>query len=278
MEKIKNGKKLLYIVTFCILISGMTVFAANDVGVSDNGTGTVNVTYNNKDNKKIAIRVIKSGSSTLYTYYVSGKTINLDVPMTLGNGTYKISVYKNTTGNSYTKLSEEMVKLNLSNDKMPFLSSSQLVDWNTKNEAIKQATKLVKDCKTDNDKIKQIYKYIVENFSYDFDKYKTLSSNADYIPDIDKIYKAKKGICYDISSLMASMLRSQSVATKLVTGYPTNPSLPTGTYHAWNKAYDSAKSSWIIIDATTDMQLYKKVDYSAMAKKSKEYSKEKYVY
>lgn len=274
----KIWKKLVCMFAVSVLIFGVSAFAAGDVEISDNGTGTVNITYHNPDNKMIAIQVVKSGTSNPYKYFASGKTINVDVPMTLGNGTYKVGVYKNTTGNKYSPLSEETIKLNLSNDKAPFLSSSQLVDWNTKNAAIKQATKLTKSCKTDNDKIKEIYKYIVENFSYDFDKLKQLSSNSNYIPDIDKVYKAKKGICYDISSLMASMLRSQSVATKLVTGYPTNSNLPANTYHAWNKAYDSAKGSWLIIDATTDMQLYKKVDYSAMAKKSKEYSKESLVY
>ena len=64
-----------------------------------------------------------------------------------------------------------------------------------------------------------------------------------------------KGICFDYASLMAGLLRSQGIPTKLVVGY-------SGTaYHAWISVYlDEAGwvdniiefdgSSWSLMDPT----------------------------
>ena len=47
-----------------------------------------------------------------------------------------------------------------------------------------------------------------------------------------------KGICFDYAALMAAMLRSQSIPTRLVTGY-------AGTaYHAWIDVW-SETEGWI---------------------------------
>ena len=68
------------------------------------------------------------------------------------------------------------------------------------------------------------------------------------MPDIDAVLAEKKGICFDYAALMAAMLRSQGVPTKLVTGY-------TGSsYHAWISTY-SEETGWvegvIFFDGTT---------------------------
>lgn len=277
-EKVKVLKNIIFICILTFIMSGVSTKAASTATITDNKDGTATITYANSENKRIAVEVKKNGSTNGYKYFVSGKNIEVCVPMTMGNGTYTVSVYKNTTGNRYTSLSQKSISLKLKDEKSVYLTSTQYIDWSTKNEAIKQATKLTKSCKSDYDKMKVIYKHIVENYSYDFDKLKKLSSTASYVPSVNDTYKSKKGICFDIASLNAAMLRSQGVETKLIMGYPTNPAMASGTYHAWNKAYNSANKTWVIMDSTTDMQLYKKVDYKAMSKNKKQYSDERYVY
>ena len=72
----------------------------------------------------------------------------------------------------------------------------------------------------------------------------TLEELMDYIsedlnlPNLDQIYKRKKGICFDYAAVMTAMLRSQGVPTKLVIGYTGN------AYHAWVNVY-SKKRGWI---------------------------------
>ena len=64
------------------------------------------------------------------------------------------------------------------------------------------------------------------------------NTEAGYIPDIDNTMKTKKGICFDYASLMAAMLRSQNIPTKLVVGYSGD------AYHAWISVY-LHESGWI---------------------------------
>ena len=274
----KKIAAILFLSVITLLITGKSASAANNVDIKDNGDGTVTVNYINTAEKTIAVQVQQTGSNVKYNYFCMDKKVDVDIPLTQGNGEYTIMVLKQTSGSKYARLDSRIIDLNLKDEKSAFLTSCQIIDWDSKNAAIKEASKLTKSSKDDYDKIKKIYKYIVENYSYDYDKLKELKNISNYIPDINDVYKSKKGICYDIASLNASMLRSIEIETQLVKGYPTNPVLPENTYHAWNKVYNSKTKKWIIVDATTDMQLYEKVDYKAMEKKKSQYSNETYVY
>ncbi|MDA3846892.1 MAG: transglutaminase-like domain-containing protein, partial [Vallitaleaceae bacterium] len=103
---------------------------------------------------------------------------------------------------------------------------------------------------TEDEIIDVLYSYVVENITYDYDKIETLS--YDYIPDIDQVLEDGTGICYDYSVLLASMLRSQDIPTKLIKGYTVN----TPVYHAWNEVYSSSKEEWMVVDTTFDAYYY----------------------
>lgn len=52
------------------------------------------------------------------------------------------------------------------------------------------------------------------------------------MPDVDEIsLSSGKGICFDYAALMAAMLRSQRIPTKLQVGYAGE------AYHAWISCY-----------------------------------------
>ena len=82
---------------------------------------------------------------------------------------------------------------------------------------------------------------------------------------MDKVLAEKKGICFDYASLMAAMLRSQGIPTKLVIGYAGD------AYHAWIHTYIPEKG-WIegviFFDGTT----WKLMDptYASSSKQSKQ--------
>ena len=65
---------------------------------------------------------------------------------------------------------------------------------------------------------------MISKYKYDRKLAKTVKN--DYLPNLDQIYKKKKGICFDYAAVMTAMLRSQGVPTKLVIGYTGN------AYHA----------------------------------------------
>ena len=58
---------------------------------------------------------------------------------------------------------------------------------------------------------------------------KTVTSG--YLPNVDTILQSKKGICFDYAAVMATMLRTQGIPTKLVVGYAGS------AYHAWVSVY-----------------------------------------
>ena len=94
---------------------------------------------------------------------------------------------------------------------------------------MKKAAALTKKVKNPLKKVEKVYNYVVKNYTYDKQKAKTVKSG--YVPNLDKVLKAKKGICFDYASTMAGMLRSQGVPCKLVIGYAGE------AYHAWISVY-----------------------------------------
>ena len=77
--------------------------------------------------------------------------------------------------------------------------------------------------------IQSVYTYVCDNITYDVEKASTVKSG--YLPDPDETLSTGKGICFDYASLMASMLRSQGIPTRLEIGYAGD------AYHAWISTY-----------------------------------------
>lgn len=256
---------------FCaaFLYNGIKASAATTF-CKDNENGVVTITYNNKSNAKMKVAVSK-GTETYYYNLGNGKN-ELDIPLNMGNGSYKIRICKNISGTKYSVIQSNTIELDLSDEDEVFTYSNVIVNFESTDAAIKKATSLTKYCKTDAEKVKKIYEYIVKNFKYDYDKLESLS--AGYIPDIKVVYKNKKGICYDLSAIMASMLRSQGIKVKLVTGYTPN----IDTYHAWNAVYDAKTKKWYTIDTTYDVAMYKVGKKYSMKKSAKDYTDVKYQY
>ena len=243
-------KKIVIVLTVIsiLLIASTMTFADNSatvtVDLSNVSTGVVGVSYNFEEGSKIKVLVEKD--DVRYTYDLVNNEQYEYFPLQLGNGKYDISVLINTSGNNYKFLHRSSFNVNLDNSDKVFLASVQNISWDKEDEAIKLAAELTKELKTDNEKIQAIYNYVLSNFKYDYKKARTVVSN--YVPNINETVKSNKGICYDYSSVIASMLRSQGIPTKLIKGYTKN----VNGYHAWNEVYDSESKEWKVIDATYD--------------------------
>ena len=186
---------------------------------------------------KVAVQVMGPSNPEKYTYYPRTDG-NYDVlPLSDGNGTYQFVVCKNVSGTKYAQALSASITVRLDNSLAPFLRPNQYVNYSSGSQAVKKAQELVKDAKDNLSKVKVVYNWVVTNLSYDYDKAKTVKSG--YLPDVDKVMREKKGICFDYAALMSSMLRSQGVPVKLVVGYTS-----TGEYHAWINVW-SEESGWM---------------------------------
>lgn len=240
-------KKAKIFVGFLIMILILPIFytrveaKASNFNTSNLDKGYIEITY--KPNSKKAVKVQINKDNIIYNYDLGENNI---FPLQSGNGKYTVSILEHVSGTSYKVIEKDTILLNLSNDNNVYLNSIQLISWNDDMEVIKLAKKITKDSKTDMDKLKAIYKYVVT--SIDYDRKKADNVKSGYIPNIEIINKNEKGICYDYSALLAAMLRSVSVPTKLHMGYSTKSS----TYHAWNEVYLADENKWVIIDTTLD--------------------------
>lgn len=244
---------------------------------TDNKNGTINVSYNNSSGKQAVVYVEYKTNPNAQKYYyklASGNN-NLSIPLTQGNGTYVLRIMELIEGNRYTVLTAQEISLSLTSTSQIYLQSSVIVNYRVTDEVIKKAASLASGAKSDTDKIKAVYNYVIKSYKYDYTDLNKKTQTYLYVPDINLVYKNKRGICYDISVLSAAMLRSQGVVTKVITGYTPN----VDVYHAWNQVYNSSTKKWYTLDMTYDMCKYQSgVKTTTMIKKDSEYKDIVYVY
>ena len=263
------------IMSFELLMPLSTVDAATaaKVTIANNKNGTITYKYDNPDSKKTKVLVIKG--NTQYQYELKKGDNAVRIPLTEGNGTYTVLLCKQVQGTQYSIVTQNTVTLELTPTIKAFRPTHIIISFKASNTVIKKAKSLTKKYKKKEDKIKVLWKYMYKNYKYDYVKQRGLSSlTRQYIPNINTTYKTKKGICYDISSVFASMLRSVGIETKLVTGYCNK----VKGYHAWNKVYNSQTKKWYIIDCTYDLCMYRAKRSVSMKKKAKDYNTEVYQY
>lgn len=252
---------------FTIAYSSTVVNAKDFVTDNKNGTVTVYFDVTCDETVKLTVRL-----KTQYQYVLKKGVNEIVVPLTEGNGEYQIKVAKELSANRYATIESAKVKLKLDDAKSIYVIPNVVVDYRLESLAIKKADELTGSMKDESKVIDTLYNYMVENFVYDYKKISGLQEG--YIPDIDEVFKAKSGICYDYSAVFASMLRHRGIYSQLVVGYSTL----VDERHAWNKVYDASKKKWRVIDTTVDAWYYEKKKNYDMIKDNDDYDDEKYHY
>lgn len=197
------------------------------VDVSNVSSGYLAITYTG-DNPKIKVQIAKNGGTT-YTYDLNARNDFEVFPISEGDGSYNVKLFENVSGSTYAQAYSTNVEAVLQDEFIPFLYPNQYVNFNEGSEVIKVADALSAGAVSEVQVVERIYKYIISEISYDYNKAATVQ--AGYLPDVDKILELKLGICFDYAALMSSMLRSQGIPCKLVVGHAG------AQYHAWIDVY-----------------------------------------
>lgn len=171
---------------------------------------------------------------TVYTYNLSGAIDYFNLPEP--SGEYTVSIYENTTGTKYSKLYRTTFNVEEVNDHIAFLYNNQFIDFNENTLAIAKSSEVVAKATSELDKIQLIFNYVVSHLDYDHELAKTVTYG--YIPNLDEVLNSGTGICFDYAALMACMLRTQNIATKMEFGYVNE------VYHAWISVY-TEETGWI---------------------------------
>lgn len=229
------------------------------IDYSNTSDGYVMVQYTAQTSKRLKVQV--KGPATTYTYNLTaGKWETF--PLSDGNGVYQVSLFENVSGSKYALVQSISHTVTLKDEFAPFLRPNQYVDYNVASAAVAKAGELTEGMTDPMKKVAAVYDFVVKNLTYDTEKAAAVQSG--YLPVLDSVLEAKKGICFDYASLMTGMLRSQGVPCKLVVGYAGN------AYHAWINVW-SEESGWINGAIFFDGKTWQRMDptFASSAKQSK---------
>lgn len=207
-EPVRGGEKVI----------GNDYFEIDATNQSD---GYLYVTYSGD---KSAVKLqLTAHENTTYTYNLDkGDTV---IPITEGSGEYKVVLYEGIGGNEFAAAFSDNVTLEVQDEFKPFLAPNTYVWFDKNTEAVDKASELASGCTCDLEVVAEVYRFVVGNITYD--EYEAENVASSYKPDVDEVLSTKKGICFDYASLMAAMLRSQHIPTRLEIGYAGD------NYHAW---------------------------------------------
>ena len=209
-------------------ISGETTVGNEYVSIdtSHGSDGYFCVRYQGEADK-IKLQLFKDTSIT-YTYDIAPDT-DVVIPLSLGSGIYSITIYENIQSNEYAMVYADDLDITLDDELTPFLYPNQYVNFNENSDTTALARELTDGCTSELDAVAKVYDYMIKNITYDYNKAENVQPG--YLPDVDEILKIKTGICFDYSAVMASMLRSVGIPTRMEIGYSGD------AYHAWVSVY-----------------------------------------
>lgn len=237
---------------------GKKVFAGDTAtfDYSNCNDGYVSVNYTGNTRLKMLLK--KGDSQFDYDIYPANGAQYFTLAQ--GNGTYTAEVYDMLDNGKFVKLFGEQFDVKISDELRLFTYKNQYVSFNASSKCVNKASEVCAGCTTNIEKIAAVFGYVTDNITYD--KALAASVTSGYIPDPDKVLAAGKGICFDYASLVAAMLRSQGVPTRLIIGY-ASPNI----YHAWNEVYTPEKG-WIAAEIALDGKGFKRIDATFYASAS----------
>lgn len=150
-------------------------------------------------------------------------------PLQLGSGNYEFSLFENVKGSKYSAEGKVTLDAKLNSENAAFLVPNQYVDYVRTTNAVLKSDELA----TEGDIYQRICDFMVDEFSYDFVRAKTIAPGE--LPAIDECFDNRAGVCQDLSAVMICMLRVQGIPAKLMIGYADK------YYHAWTVAVVDGK-------------------------------------
>ena len=198
------------------------------IDYSNTDHGYIMVKTKTSDHRRLKLRIGLGDDE--YTYDIPKDDEYISYPLTFGDGNYHIKVYENISDSNYALNFSFDMSVVLENEYDPYLYPSIIVDYDLNTRAVDKSFEICEGVKTDIDRVFAVYKWIVKNIKYDYDKVEEVS-NKYVLPILDETLDLKKGICFDYAALMTCMLRVHMIPVKVVTGYVEEG------YHAWVEVY-----------------------------------------
>ncbi len=220
---------------------GVSVFASDyvEIDYSNSSQGYIMAQYIGTATGKVKFRV-SDGSGEEYTYDLHDKSGYQVFHLHSGSGEYTLKTFEQASGSEYYNVDTQTLSATVESDTLSYLYPNQYVNFSSDSNATAKARELYTYTANDLDFIAAVFNFTIDTLEYDDAKAEQAVSGeiAGYLPDIDATMSSGKGICFDYAALMAGMLRSQHVPTRLVIGYVGE------VYHAWISVH-TEETGWI---------------------------------
>jgi hypothetical protein len=175
------------------------------------------------------VKVLVDISGSQYQYTIENGDAYVIIPLSCGNGTYSVGVWENVEGDKYAAVFSQDLSVTISDEFKPFLYPNQYVNFAAGDASAQLSQECAAGATSDVEALNGVYKYVVENITYDYDK--AASVQPGYLPNNTNTISSKNGICFDYAVLTASLLREQQIPATLIIGYSDV------AYHAWIRVY-----------------------------------------
>lgn len=202
-------------------------------------------------NRKVKLQLTGS-NGVQYTYNLTAGKDYDAFPLTSGSGKYTVNIFENVSGQSYALALGATFNAQISNPLSPYLYPSQYVNFNAGSATVALGQQLAAGASNDLQVLQNVYNWVISNIAYDYNRAATVQSG--YLPNVDSVLQERKGICFDYTAVIATMLRTENIPTRLEVGYVTG-----GTYHAWISVY-TPETGWIDNVIQFDGQNWKLMD------------------
>lgn len=216
---------------------GVKVYSNDDalIDASNSSQGYLMIRLKKAMSGSYRILVNADDINVRYTFQLNSSGNYEVIPLTEGSGKYTVNVLKVTSAGKGTIMFKQSLSVSVADSFLPFLTPNQFCMYDAGSSCVALSSELCGGNKDTIAKTAAIYDYVINNISY----VSTAENGANgYIPVPDTVLANKSGICFDYASLMAAMLRSQKIPTKVVVGYAGD------IYHAWISVYVDG-SGWI---------------------------------
>jgi transglutaminase-like putative cysteine protease len=201
--------------------------------------------------KRLKARIATSAQT--YYYDLPGGEGYSVFPLQMGDGSYTVRVMEQVENDLYALRFGVELTVVLASETVPFLYPNQYVWYDASTKTAQKARELAQGLTSQTEIAQVFYKYVVKHMTYDTKKAATVQKG--YLPSADEALDSGTGICFDYAALLAVMLRSEGIPTKMLIGTVT----PENLYHSWNSVFLEGK--WVWMDPTLDGTGHKEKDY-----------------
>jgi len=201
--------------------------------------------------KRLKARIATNAQT--YYYDLPGGEAYSVFPLQMGDGTYTVRVMEQVESDLYAVRFGVELQVALADETVPFLYPNQYVWYDANTKTVQKAHELARGLTNHKEIANRFYEYVVSHMTYDTKKAKSPPSG--YLPNADDALDSGTGICFDYAALLAVMLRSEGIPTRMLIGTVT----PENLYHAWNSVY--LDGNWVWMDPTLDSTGHRDSDY-----------------